>query len=207
MSSSLHLYLLHIADTRALVGSRDDSLVKVMRQHFADDLDRDNEHYAHEIGQGAPTAETALHAVVHGGPFSGNRQHTFQYGHAYERLCSFIGEFLPNDCFTPHRGDWLSVVDQELGALGVTAATLEALSEGGPPAPLPYTSTPSCGEWTSGSIAQALAQYEATTRRGTMPADRTPTQEPEVVKAVTQCLDWMRRANAFSGFGVIGFRS
>ncbi|MGW4028757.1 DUF7691 family protein [Streptomyces sp. NPDC004838] len=206
MSSSLSLYLLDVEATRALVGSRDDQLLKVIRGEFADDLARDDDFHSYEIEQGAPTAEAALHAVIHGGPFSKDPSHAFQYGYAYERLCSFTGAFLPNDCFTPHRGDWLSVVDEGLGALGITAVSVETFSHGGPPAPLPYTFTPGCGEWTPDRIAQALVQYEVTTRNGTEP-ERTPPQEPEVVQAVKQCLDWMRRAKALPGFGVIGFRS
>lgn len=184
----------------------DDQLRGVIRAEFADDLARDDDYHGHEIGQGAPTGEAALRAVIHGGPFSEDRNHAFQYGYAYKRLCSFVGAVLPNDCFTPHRGDWLSMVDQGLGELGITAVSVESFSHGGPPAPLPYSVTPGCGEWIPDRIAQALEQYEATTRE-LAASGRTPSQEPEVAEAVAQCLGWMRRARAMPGFGVIGFRS
>ncbi|WP_328884964.1 DUF7691 family protein [Streptomyces sp. NBC_00316] len=206
MSSSLSVYLLDVAATRALIGSRDDQLLEVIRTRFGDDLARDDDYHSHAIEQCAPTAYEALHAVVHGGPFSENPDHAFQYGYAYDRLCSLTGEFLPNDRFTPHKGDWLSVVDQGLKALGITAVSVEAFSHGDPPAPLPYAFTPGCGEWTPDHIAQALEQFEAT-KRAVDESQEAPPLEPEVVEAVMQCLDWMRRAAARSGFGVIGFRS
>ncbi|HEX5567283.1 MAG TPA: hypothetical protein VFY14_10250 [Streptomyces sp.] len=206
MSSSLSVYLLDVAATRALVGSRDDQLLKVIRDNFGDELARDDDYFSHAIEQGAPTAYEALHAVVHGGPFSEDRNHAFQYGYAYKRLCSLTGSFLPNNCFTPHRGDWLSVVDQGLKALGITAVSVEGFSHGDPPAPLPYTFTPGCGEWTPDRIAQALEQFEAT-KRAVDESGQAPPLEPEVVEAVMQCLGWMRHAVGRPGFGVIGFRS
>lgn len=206
MSSSLSVYLLDVAATRALIGSHDDQLLELIRTNFADDLARDDDYHSHAIEQGAPTAYEALHAVIHGGPFSENGDHAFQYGYAYDRLCSLTGAFLPNDSFTPHKGDWLSVVDQGLKALGITAVSVEAFSHGAPPAPLPYAFTPGCGEWTPDHIAQALEQFEAT-KSAVDESAEAPPLEPEVVEAVMQCLDWMRRAAARSGFGVIGFRS
>jgi hypothetical protein len=109
MSSSLSLYQLDIAATRALIGSGDDTLLEVIRNNFGD-MARDDDYFSVEIEQGVPTAYEALHAVVHGGPFSENQEHAFQYGYAYKRLCSLTGSFLPNDSFTPHRGDWLAIV-------------------------------------------------------------------------------------------------
>ncbi|MCX4538989.1 hypothetical protein [Streptomyces sp. NBC_01669] len=206
MGSSLSVYLLDVAATRALVGSGDTQLLEAIRSSFGDDLARDDDYHSHVIGQGAPTAYEALHAVIHGGPFSENSDHAFQYGYAYDRLCSLTGVFLPNGCFTPHRGGWLSVVDQGLNALGITAVSVETFSHGDPPAPLPYAFTPGCGEWTPDHIAQALEQFEAG-KRAVDESGQAPPLEPEVVEAVMQCLEWMRRAQARPGFGVIGFRS
>lgn len=205
MSSSLSVYLLDVAAARALVGSRDDQLFEVLRARFADSLARDDDYHGDEIEKGAPTAEAALRAVIHGGPFSEDRNHAFQYGYAYERLCSFSGAFLPNDCFTPHRGDWLSVVDQGLGALGITAVSVESFSHGGPPDPVPYSFTPGCGEWPPDRVARALEQYGAARGADAGSGPASP-REPEAVRAVEQCLDWMRRAKALPGFGIVGFR-
>ncbi|KOT78697.1 hypothetical protein ADK70_33390 [Streptomyces rimosus subsp. pseudoverticillatus] len=206
MSSSLSVHLLDVTATRALVGSGDNQLLEVIRAEFGDDLARDDDYHSHAIEQGAPTSGEALHAVIHGGPFSENRDHAFQYGYAYQRLCSLTGVFLPNDCFTPHKGDWLSVVDQGLKALGITAVSVEAFSHGAPPAPLPYSYTPGCGEWTPDHIAEALEQFE-TTKRAVDESGQAPPLEPEVVDAVMQCLGWMRHAQARPGFGIIGFRA
>ncbi|MEV6048694.1 DUF7691 family protein [Streptomyces xanthochromogenes] len=206
MSSSLSVYLLDVAATRALVGSRDEQLLTLIRDESADDLVRDDDYFQDEIAQGAPTSYEALQAVVHGGPFSKDSEHAFQYGYAYMRLCELTGSFLDNDSFTPHRGDWLSTVDQGLKALGITAVSVESFSDGDLPGPLPYTVTPGCGEWTSDQIARALEQFE-TTRQAVDAAGQAPPLDDEVVEAVTQCLGWMRYAAARPGLGVIGFRS
>ncbi|QKZ25224.1 hypothetical protein HUT05_45640 [Streptomyces chartreusis] len=100
----------------------------------------------------------------------------------------------------------MSVVDQGLKALGITAVSVEEFSYGSLPSPLPYTFTPGCGEWTPGRIAQALEQFEAT-KRAVDESGEAPPLEPEVVDAVMQCIDWMRHAQERPGFGVIGFRS
>ncbi|QXE33818.1 hypothetical protein KQY30_05440 [Streptomyces sp. GMY02] len=204
MSSSLSVHLLDVAATRALVGSRDDQLLEAIRTNFGDELARDDDYHHHSIELGAPTADEALRAVVHGGPFSDNRDHAFQYGYAYQRLCSLTGTFLPNDCFTPHRGDWLSDVDQGLKALGVTAVSVEAFSYGDFPAPLPYTYIPGCGEWTPDHIARALREFEAA-KQAVEESGQAPSLEPEVLEAAMQCLSWMRHAETRKGFGVIGF--
>ncbi|MFE2599677.1 hypothetical protein ACFXCZ_24805 [Streptomyces sp. NPDC059396] len=206
MSSSLSVYLLDVAATRAFVGSCDDQLLETIREDFGDDLARDDDYHSHAIEQGAPTAYEALRAVVYGGPFSGDREHAFQYGYAYDRLCSLTGAFLPNDCFTPHRGDWLSDVDQGLKALGITAVSVEAFSYGGLPAPLPYASVPGCGEWTPDQIARALEEFE-TAKRAVEESGQAPSLEPEVEEAAMQCLSWMRYAVKRPGIGVIGFCS
>ncbi|MFE9773839.1 hypothetical protein ACFYOV_19640 [Streptomyces sp. NPDC005931] len=207
MSSGLNLFLIDVAATRALVGSRDDQLLEVIRTEFAGQLAGDDDYFSDAIGQGAPTAYEALHAVVHGGPFSGDKEHAFQYGYAYQRLCSLTGSFLDNSCFTPYRGAWLSVVDQGLRALGITAVSVEDFDQGALPAPLPYCHTPGYGEWTPENIARALEQFEATKREVDASRQAPPPLEPDVVDAVMQCLAWMRHAQARPGFGVIGFRS
>ncbi|MFF5012908.1 hypothetical protein [Streptomyces sp. NPDC001165] len=202
MSSGLSVYLLDVAATRALVGSGDDQLLQVVRDSFGDELARDDDYFRYQIERGAPTAYEALRAVVHGGPFSEDKEHAFQYGYAYRRLCELTGSFLPNDSFMPFRGDWLSVVDEGLAALRVTAVSVESFSYSDLPDPLPYTYIPGCGEWTPGQIARALEQFEATKAAG-----HAPPLEPEVVDAVMQCRGWMRHAESRPGFGVIGFCS
>jgi hypothetical protein len=193
--------LLDVAATCALVGSGDDQLLGVIRDSFADELTRDDEYFRDAIENGAPRVYEALRAVVHGGPFSDNQEHAFQYGYAYERLCRLTGTTAPNESFTPHRGDWLSQVDQGLAALRITAVSVESFGYADLPSPLPWTDTPGCGEWTPGQIAKALQQFEATVAAG-----HAPPLDPEVVDAIMQCIDWMRYAEARPGFGVIGFR-
>jgi hypothetical protein len=202
----LSVYLLDVAATRAWVGSRDDELLTAVQSEFREAMARDDDYHSLAIQQGAPSAYEALRAVIYGGPFSENRDHAFKYGYAYQRLCELAGVFLPNDCFTPHKGGWLSVVDQGLKASGITAVSVEAFSNGGPPDPLPYTFMPGFGEWTPDHIVEALSQFESA-KRAADASRQAPPLEPYVAEAVTQCLDWMRRAEARPGFGVIGFRS
>lgn len=202
MSSALSVYLLDPAATRALVGSRDDQLLEVIRDSFGDQLAHDDDWFRHEIEKGAPTAYEALRTVVHGGPFSEDEQHAFQYGYAYKRLCELTGSFLDNSCFTPHRGDWLSVVDKGLTELGITAVSVAEFGYCGLPGPLPWTYMPGCGVWTPEQCAQALEQFEETKRKG-----HAPPLEPEVVDAVFDCIGWLRLAESRPGFGVIGFVS
>ncbi|MGJ5826863.1 DUF7691 family protein [Streptomyces ossamyceticus] len=202
MGSSLSVYLLDVAATRALVGSRDEQLLEVVRDRFGDDLAWDDDWFRSEIEDGAPTAYEALRAVVHGGPFSEDKQYAFQYGYAYQRLCSLTGSFLANSSFTPHRGDWLSVVDEGLTALGITAVSAAAFEYGDLPAPLSRSYPPGCGEWTHEQCLRALEQFEATKAKGGTP----PPLDPEVVEAVMQCLGWLRHAESRPGFGVIGFK-
>ncbi|MFI6055904.1 hypothetical protein ACIBCO_38245 [Streptomyces violascens] len=63
MSSSLSVYLVDVAATRALVGSRDEQLLEVIRNSFADDLARADDYFSDSIEFGAPTAYEALRAV------------------------------------------------------------------------------------------------------------------------------------------------
>ncbi|WP_399093616.1 hypothetical protein ACGH2B_24025 [Streptomyces sp. BBFR2] len=207
MSSSLHVYLVDVAAVHAMIGSRDDDVLGDIRINFGYDMKADDEYFDHEIENGAPTADEALQAVVNGGPFSERRSHSFAYANAYQRLCSSTGSFLPNDHFTPHRGAWLSAVDQGLKGLGVTAVALTDFF-GPMPAPLPRTDTVSAGVWTHERILQALEQLADAQRA--VDEGRIPRPEPvgdDVAEAVQQSLGWMRLAADHPGYGTIGFHA
>lgn len=205
MSSSLSVYLLDVAATRALIGSRDDQLLETIVTTYGDELAHDD-YFRDSIDFGAPTASEALRAVIQGGPFSDDQEVAFQYGYAYKRLCSLTGSFLDNSSFTPHRGDWLSTVDQGLRAFGITAVSVEDFSYGSLPAPLPAASTPGYGEWTPDQITRALAQFEAA-KQANDASGQAPPLDADVLEAVTDCLAWMRHAATTPGLGIIGFRS
>ncbi|MFF5704479.1 hypothetical protein ACFY7H_18540 [Streptomyces sp. NPDC012794] len=202
MSSSLSVYLLDLNATHALVGSRDDALLEIVRERFADDLARADDWFDTEIERGAPTACEALRAVVYGGPFSTDQEHAFQYAYAYKRLCGLTGSFLDNSAFCPYRGDWLAMVDAGLRALGIDAVSVEDFDFADLPGGLPYTYTPGCGEWTYEQCVKALEQFEETKRRG-----HVPLLERAVAEAVEDVLGWLRQAGGRPGFGVVGFRS
>ncbi|MGW0909464.1 DUF7691 family protein [Streptomyces sp. NPDC002853] len=205
MSSSLSVYLLDVTATRALIGSRDNDLLTVIGDRFGDQLAHADDEFTDSIEDGAPTAFEALKAVVNSGPFSDDENHAFQYGYAFERLCDWTGSFLPNGRFTPHRGDWLSVVDEGMTALGITAVSVEDFWLGSLPRPLPRTHVLDCGQWTHEQCTKALEQFEAT-KQAVDASGQAPPLEPEVVEAVLQCVGWLRHAAARPGYGVIGFR-
>jgi hypothetical protein len=197
------VYLLDPQAARALVGSRDDQLLQVVRESFGDDLASSDDWFSSEIDKGAPTAFEALRAVVQGGPFLENKEYAFQYGYAYKRLCSLTGSFLDNSSFCPFRGDWLEVVDEGLRALRITAVSVAEFGYyGGMPEGVPAYDLPRCGEWTHEQCLEALEQFEATKRDG-----HAPPLEPEVVDAVMDVIGWLRHAEARPGFGVVGFVS
>ncbi|MFC8718035.1 hypothetical protein [Kitasatospora sp. NPDC057198] len=205
MSSSLSVFLLDTAATRALVGSRDEQLLRAVEENFGDALASDDEWFSHQIANGAPGAAEALRAVVHGGPYPAAPEYAFQYSYAYQRLCRLTGSFLDNSSFSPFRGTWLSVVDEGLRALRITEVSLAefhygaAVPDGVPPSMSEY---PTCGEWTHERCVAALEQFEQTVRD-----DHAPPLEPEVVDAVADVLGWLRHAQRRPGFGVIGFVS
>src|SRR5690606_8024854 len=155
---------------------------------FGDQLERADRQFRNGIKDGAHTAYEALRAVVNGGPFGADTEHAFQYAYAYERLCSLSGSLLADDCFTPHRGDSLSVVGQGLKALGITAVSVEDFGFGSLPAPLPSTYVVDCGEWTPERIAEELEQFEATKRAVDEGRQAPPPLDPDVVDAVMQCI-------------------
>lgn len=206
MSSSLSVFLLDVAKTRALVGSRDEHLLTAIRGEFGAHIASDDDYFSSSIEDGAPTGFEALTAVVNGGPFSTDRSHAFQYGYAYKRLCELTGRFLDNDSFTPHRGSWLSDVDEGLNALGVTAVSVEEFGYSSLPDPLPWTDIPGCGTWTHEQCLRGLEQFAAA-KQAVDAGGQAPPLEREVAEAAVQCVGWMREAAARPGFGVIGFRS
>jgi hypothetical protein len=203
MSYGLNVYLLDPTATRALVGSRDDQLLQVIRDRFGDELAVDDDEFSIEIADGAPSAYEALHAVVHGGPFHDDPKHAFQYGYAYKRLCSMTGFVLDNSSFVPFRGNWLEVVDEGLRALRITAVSVATFdSFGRMPNLIPQYDLPCYGEWTHQQCVDAREEFEQTVRAG-----HAPPLEPEVVEAIRDVTAWLRQAAEKSGFGIVGFVS
>ncbi|MEU3574562.1 hypothetical protein AB0E96_40080 [Kitasatospora sp. NPDC036755] len=202
MSSFLCAYLVDPAELRVRVCSGDDGAVDEALAYFGPSLDRSDEHFADEIAQGAPTALEALRAVVHGGPFSEDEDHSFQYGYAYRRLCWLVGRPLEVDSFGPFRGNWLEVVDDGLKAYGITAVSVADFQYGGLPAELPSCDVPSCGTWSAEDCRRALEQFARAEREG-----RTPAPEREVAEAVAEVVGWLRLAERWKDADIVGFVS
>ncbi|WP_316525390.1 DUF7691 family protein [Kitasatospora brasiliensis] len=202
MSSFLSAYLVDPAELRARVGSGNDGAVDEALAYFGPSLDRSDEHFTDEIAQGAPTAREALRAVVHGGPYSEDEDHAFQYGYAYRRLCWLVGQPLEVDSFGPFRGNWLDVVDEGLKAYGITAVSVAEFQYAGLPGNLPSCDVPSCGTWSAADCREALEQFEQAEREG-----RTPVPEREVAEAVAEVVGWLRLAQRWKDGDIVGFVS
>lgn len=198
MSLSLSLFLVDPEVTRAVVGSGDVRIRRAIGGRFKQDLSRDDEYFAHEIENGAPTRYEALTAVVDGGPF--DEAHAFQYGYAYRMICAFHGRRLYGNSFSPFRYAWLERVDEALKALGIDAVTVSEFGYG-LPSPLPYTDLPGHGSWSADTCAAALTQYEAVTE------EQFAALDDEVREAVEEIGSWLAETRANPGRGLVGFLS
>lgn len=200
MSRFLHPYLLMTDKVRALVGCGKEDLLDRVRAYHAGSLAAADDEFSHAIEEGAPTAAEALRALVHGGPYE-SQEYSYQYAHAFEHLCSFSGEFLPNRSFAPFRGSWLDEVDKALEASGITAVSVSDFQYGSAlPAGVPSTYEISCGEWSAEQCRKALEQYEQAEREG-----RAPALDRYEAEAVAEVVSWLRHAAADPGPGIIGF--
>jgi hypothetical protein len=198
MSFGLSLYLVDLARVRGAVGSGDVKLRRMIGGRFKAQLAHDDEWFATEIEDGAPSRYDALRAVIDGGPF--DDRHGFQYGYAYKMICEFHGRFLFNNHFSPFRSGWLERVDEGFRELGIKAVGVTDFMYGAPPSPLPRPSDlPGYGEWSTEQCGEALAQWEASD------PDRRAGLDAEVREAIESCVEWTRLARAEDGRGIAGF--
>ncbi len=196
MSRALTIYLVDLATARAAVASHNDKLRRMIGGRFKEDFARADHWFSGEIAQGAPTRHDALKAVIEGGPFL-DRQ-GFQYGYAYEMIVRHFGKYLNNNAFSPFRGDWLEQVDRGLAALKLSVRVTAFY--GTPPSPIPPPDeVPGYGEWSHEQCAQGLVEWDATT------TEQRQAVDPEVLSAITDCVEWMRATRAKPGLGVAGF--
>lgn len=196
MSYGLSVYLVDIPTVRGVIAGGDERVRRMIGGRFKRSMASDDDYFAYEIGNGAPTRYEALRAVIDGGPF--DEEHGFQYGYAYKMICEFYGRPLSNNHFSPFRGSWLRDVDEGLVQLGIKAVAVTDFSYGSLPAPLPSGELPRYGEWSPGQCQEALTQWEAST-----PQQREAVA-PEVLVAIESCVDWMRGAG---DRGIVGFQS
>ncbi|CAM5500320.1 hypothetical protein GCM10010329_72920 [Streptomyces spiroverticillatus] len=198
MSYSLSLYLVDPSTVRSAVGSGDDKLRRMIGGRFKSRMAHDDQWFASEIAEGAPTRYEALRAVIAGGPFE--EPSAFQYTYAYQMVCEFHGRFLDNSSFSPFRGSWLEEVEKGMAALGMTAVELTDFSYGSPPSPLPRpVEVPGYGEWSAADCAEALRQWRAST------PEQRDRLDDEVLRAVESVVGWLEAAEAKEGAGVVGF--
>ncbi|GCD92703.1 DUF7691 family protein [Embleya hyalina] len=198
MSLSLSLFLVDPEVARAVVGSGDVRVRRAIGGRFKQEMSRDDDYFAHEIENGAPTRYEALTAVVEGGPFE--ERHAFQYGYAYRMICAFHGRRLWGNSFSPFRFAWLGHVDEALKFLGIEAVTVSELGYR-LPEPLPSADLPGHGVWSPDACAVALAQYEA------VGEEQLAALDGDVREAVEELGTWLQEARTHPGRGIVGFLS
>ncbi|MBB4891737.1 hypothetical protein FHS39_000737 [Streptomyces olivoverticillatus] len=198
MSYGLSLYAVDLTLARGAIGCGSKQLLDMIGKTYGQHITRDDEYFAYEIAKGAPTGHEALRAVVEGGPF--DKEHAFQYGYAYKRICEAYGDRLDGNSFSPFRSAWLMHVDEGLTSLGMTAVSVSPFMYS-LPRPLPRAELPGYGEWTPEQCAQGLAQWEASTDEQRQRLDF------EVLEAIESCVGWMRQARSKEGYGIAGFGS
>ena len=130
MSFGLMAFAVNLRQIRKAVGSRSKSLLLELREEFEDELTEDREQVeeANEDDDFDPelSLEDALRHLImdeerwdYEGP---------KYGHAVEMICSFYGEFLPNDHWTGIPVHWPESVDEALHDTGVSVETFSILN-------------------------------------------------------------------------------
>ncbi|MGW9213158.1 DUF7691 family protein [Embleya sp. NPDC055664] len=198
MSVSLSLFLVDPELPRAVVGSGDVRVRRAIGGRFKQEMSQDDEYFAHEIENGAPTRYEALTAVVEGGPFE--ERHAFQYGYAYRMICAFHGRRLWGNSFSPFKFAWLGHVDEALKSLGIEAVTVSEFGYG-LPEPLPNADLPGHGVWTPDACATALSQYEAVTE------EQLATLDGDLREAVEEIGTWLHESRTHPSRGIVGFLS
>ena len=122
MSHGVTPFAVNLAQIRKVVGSRSKSLLRELREEFEDELTMDREEVEEANIDDEFDPELALedalrHLIMdeerwdYEGP---------KYAQAIEMLCSFYGEFLPNDHWTEMPISWAETVHDALHDTGVS---------------------------------------------------------------------------------------
>ena len=130
MSHGVTPFAVSLPQIRKVVGSRSKSLLLELREEFEDELQQDREEVdeANEDDEFDP--ELALDAALRHLIMDEERwdYEGAKYGYAIEMLCSFYGDFLPNDHWTGIQMAWAETVNDALLEIGVPSETFSIFS-------------------------------------------------------------------------------
>jgi hypothetical protein len=185
MGYGVMAYRVDIDKLRALCGSGDNQMRRVICGRFRADITRLNDDLDCSNDRGAPSVFTAIEHLVMGGD---KTLPGHLYGYGFKYIVEFSGRFLNNSHFYPCPSSYLdSTIDPALKATGAGITMSDLIFRGAPvdfPSPDDF---PSIGYWTADEVAAA--------------ADPLRTGTTDEVRAVAA---WTAEA-AVEHKGIVGF--
>jgi hypothetical protein len=129
MSYGVTPFAVSLPQLQKVVGSRSKSVLRELREEFEEELLEDREEVEEaneddEFDPGLPLDDALRHLIMDEERWD---YEGAQYGYAIEILCSFYGEFLPNDHWTGMDHDWAETVNDALQEIGVPSETFSIL--------------------------------------------------------------------------------
>jgi hypothetical protein len=192
MSESLRAYLIgDKRDIRVYGCCRRDLLEEVLEARAERFADYDDQGDVHENGR-------IDHAQALGELFAGKLTRPDcgpVYGWAYELYCSYLGEWLPWNLFSPCRYRWFAELDEFLAERGVPLRFAQLVDDCPIPMPEPRE-LPCIGHWQFGVIEAARGPLAAAVR------DAAP---PAIAEALKVVAGWLEKAAGDHGSVIMGF--
>lgn len=181
------VYSLDFDAHRAVMGSGNERMRRVISGRFRQDLQHLNDSFGWSNERGADNSFEAVRHLVMG---DDKRLPGVMYGYAYKYIVEFQGRSLPNDHFYPCSSSYQEdELQPQLDALGVDLNLLD-LNFGGPVVSFPLPDDfPGIGHWTLEAVREARPLMDAA--EGLSPA-------------MQQVRGWLRRADEL-GHGIVGF--
>ena len=142
MSHGVTPYAVSLPQILKVIGSRSKSLLLELREEFEDELLEDREEVEEanlddEFDPELPMDDALRHLIMvdERWDYEGAK-----YGYAIEMLCSFYGEFLPNDHWSEMQLSWADTLSEALSDAGVPEETFsisDHLFDRGSPVDIP----------------------------------------------------------------------
>ncbi len=125
MSYGVMPFAVSLSQIRKVVGSRSKSVLLELREEFEDELEEDREEVEEaneddEFDPELPLADALRHLIMDEERWD---YEGAKYGYAIEMLCSFYGEFLPNDRWSGMQLSWAETVNDALLDVGIPTET------------------------------------------------------------------------------------
>ena len=125
MSYGVMPFAVSLPQIRKVIGSKSKSLLLELREEFEDELTADREEVEEaneddEFDPELPLDDALRHLIMDEERWD---YEGAKYGYAIEMLCSFYGEFLPNDHWSGMQLSWAETVNDALLEIGFPAET------------------------------------------------------------------------------------